>query len=1223
VNSRNQRKAVTALFLGSLGLVTLAQTSRTIAPSPVKAVPKAQAMVHYAQLPLSFEPNRGQTSANVQWLARGPEYTLFLGGSDAVLQLNQIVPGKRGAVSPRDMMSSINSSAVRMSLLGAGSSPQSAGEDLQSGKANYFTGNDPAKWQHDVPMYGKVRTQSVYPGVDLVYYGHRGELEYDFVVAPGADASAIKLRFDGAKPALAVNGDLVLPVEGGPEVRFNKPVVYQMKDGARQPVDGSFVIADGKQGQQVSFHLGAYDHSRELVIDPTLVFVGALGTGNYETEANGMAVDASGEIILTGLTGDVNFPTTTGAYQTVCNQYSAVAIANGFKRCGNEVYNGSAFVTKISADGTSLVYSTYLHGLSGLESGVAVAVDSAGDAVVLGDTGSNDFPITANAYPYPTTQSLCSPYYQPIGVDGGSPSDFYQPAAAHCDGYNSSGEWGSGGPTIFIAKLDPTGSNLLYSTFFGGTNQTYATSLALDSSDNIYFTSYLQGAEEYLSGGVPVLNVYPQNGTVPFPVTASAFQSASVSQQVATLSELSADGQTLLYSTLFASTNNQNPQWIQPLSLAVGPNGIAYVGGWAYSDSVPTTAGSVRPACVDNSVYNGGHEYGTCEGYTGFLAAFDTTQSGQNSLKYATYIGGPEVPGGNSPQDQVLGLAADSANNVYVTGFTVSPAYPVTAGAYDSTCTAYNAGNLTCNDTGFLTKINPTGSAYVWSTYFGGNNDSSSQGQAIAFDAAGLVYLYGYDSNYTYDLPLVSPLEGRPGNGSSYAFVATFSADGTQLLFSTPLGNSSPSAGNIFPVPNNGIALDASGDIYFAAYGSDSGTFPTTTGAYDTTAVNGGIRSFFGKISPVFAPSGTTLNISPSTATTGQTVTFTATVAGTTQSTPTPTGTVTLTNSSAVPVTTLGTITLAGGTGQFTTSSLGAGSYSVTGSYSGDGNYQGSTSSPQSLTVSSTETATVTLGSLAQIYAGVPLAATATTSSPSGLPLTFTYSGTGGTTYGPTSTAPTAAGSYTVVATVSNPNYLGSATGTLVISPALLTATANNGTMVAGTAVPALTASYNGFVPGDTVAVLSGSPALSTTANSSSPAALYPITIVKGTLSAANYSFAFVNGTMLVSPAPTASIAISAKLTGSAAAGYTATVTATNSGAGAAANAQLTTASLGSATGSGLPISFGTIAASGGTSTVVVNIPGSAGANGAAVVQRLAGSYTGGSFSSSSKVTLP
>jgi hypothetical protein len=898
---------------------------------------------------LSFEPNRGQTSSNVQWLARGPEYTLFLTGSDAVLEMNKITPAKRDSADPKELRPSISSSVVRMSLLGASASQRATGEDLQSGKANYFTGRDPAKWQHDVPMYGKVHMQGVYPGVDLKYYGHRGELEYDFVVAPGADASAIKLSFDGAKPTLAANGDLVLPVEGGPEVRFNKPVVYQMKDGARQPVEGSFVIADSKAGGQVSFHLGAYDHSRELVIDPTLLFVGVLGNGNNVTEAIGMAVDADGEIILTGETSDVDFPVTSGAYQTTCNQGST----HNYVRCGGsaEGYLGSAFVTKISADGTSLVYSTYLHGFSGSELGRSVATDTAGDAIVLGLTESSDFPITSNAY-----QSLCMPYYQEKGVVGGDPSDFY-PIAQSCDGYFAGGgtEWVVGLGTLFIAKLDPTGANLLYSTFFGGTNSVYPFGLALDSSGNIFFTGFMSGAEETWNGSAPVLNVYPQNGTVPFPVTDSAFQSANLAQQVTTLSELSADGQKLLYSTLFGAMDGPNPAFVQALGLAVGPDGIAYVGGETYSDSVPTTAGAVRPACVDSTFYNGGNELGFCEGYTAWLAAFDTTESGSASLKYATYIGGPEIPFGNAPQNQVWGLAADSENNVYVTGFTVSPSYPTTPGAYSSTCTNFRVGDG-CNNTAFLTKINPTGSAYVWSTYFGGTNQSQSQGWAIAFDAQGRVYLYGSDSNYTYDLPLVNPLEPRPGNGSSYAFVATFSPDATQLLFSTPLGNASPNAANVFPVADNGMAIDADGNIYFAAYGGDGGTFPTSPGTYATTAINTNPRTYFGKISPLLAPTTTSLIITPTTATTGQTVTFTATVAGTT---PTPTGTVTLTNTSTNPATTLGTITLASGTGQFTASSLAAGSYSVTASYSGDSIYDVSTSTAKTLAIQALATPTL------------------------------------------------------------------------------------------------------------------------------------------------------------------------------------------------------------------------------------------------------------------------
>ena len=194
------------------------------------------------------------------------------------------------------------------------------------------------------------------------------------------------------------------PVEGGPEVRFDKPVVYQMKDGVRQPVDGGFAIADNKAGEQVSFQLGAYDHSRELIIDPTLLFLGTLGTGNQQSVPNGMAVDAAGEIILTGITNDLTFPTTTGALQPTCTNSSVIFNAN-YHRCGPSSAS-SGFVTKISADGTSLIYSTYLHGLSGQEYGDAVAADASGDAYILGMTSSNDFPITADAI-----QTLCQPAY--------------------------------------------------------------------------------------------------------------------------------------------------------------------------------------------------------------------------------------------------------------------------------------------------------------------------------------------------------------------------------------------------------------------------------------------------------------------------------------------------------------------------------------------------------------------------------------------------------------------------------------------------------------------------------------------------------------------------------------------------------------------------------------------------------------------------------------------
>jgi hypothetical protein len=254
------------------------------------------------------------------------------------------------------------------------------------------------------------------------------------------------------------------------------------------------------------------------------------------------------------------------------------------------------------------------------------------------------------------------------------------------------------------------------------------------------------------------------------------------------------------------------------------------------------------------------------------------------------------------------------------------------------------------------------------------------------------------------------------------------------------------------------------------------------------------------------------------------------------------------------------------------------------------------------------------LGSLLQTYSGTPLSATATTV-PASLPVSFTYNGL--------STVPTAAGSYAVVATVNSSGYTGTASGTLVIAKASLTVTANNVNIAVGAAIPALTVTYSGFVNGDSAASLSGSPALSTTATSSSPVGTYPITVTQGTLSAANYTFTFVNGTLSVVQAPTVVLITTATLTGSAGAGYTATVTVTNNGTVSASNVQLNSATLGAATGSPLPQSLGTLAAGGGSATVTVHFPGTAGSDGARAAETYAGTSSGGTFSASIRAVLP
>ena len=1094
-------------FLSTLSpsTVILASNAQTapLAGTPLvkPSVMSPKFAANYGKLPLDFEPNLGQTSTDVQWLARGTDYTLFLAGHDAVLEMNKITRAKHGeALQP-----SISSSALRMNLVGARMAESASGEEPLPGKANYFSGTDSSKWQRNVPLYGKVRLQGVYTGIDLVYYGRQGQLEYDFVVAPGADASAIRMKFDGAAAKLAVNGDLMLPVAGS-EVRFDKPVVYQIKDGMRQTVEGSFAIAEN---QQVSFKLGAYDHSRELIIDPTLLFLGTLSTGNQQSVPIGMAVDSLGEIILTGITNDLTFPTTVGALQPSCTN-SSPAFAANYQRCGPSSAS-SGFVTKISADGTSLVYSTYLHGLSGQEYGDAVAADASGDAYVLGMTSSNDFPITADAY-----QSYCQPYFPPNGF---AQPQTYLSEESTCDGYFAGGgtEFVYQGPTLFIAKLDPTGSSLLYSTFFGGTLPTYPVGLALDSSNNIYFASFLQNAE-------PANNIYPASGTVPFPVTASAYQSSGVGVQSATLSKLSADGHTLLYSTLMGGiTTNTFFGYTQPLALAVGQNGMAYIGGLTLTAEYPTTLGAVRPACVGNTPSNG-----DCIGYTAFLSAFDTTQSGSASLVYSTYIGGTETAAGNSAQNQVNGLAADGSNNVYVTGYTSRIDYPTTPGAYQTTCGHANAANA-CG-TAFLTKINPTGTAYVWSTYYGGttSNPFNSSGSAIALDAKGRVYLYGLSSGGG-DIPQVNPVQ--PWIGGDELFIAAFSPDASQLLFATYVGDTTTVVATAqLPIANNGVALDASGNIYFA--GETNGVpFVTTPGTYATTPTSTFFRGFFRKISPILAADTTALTISPSTATVGQSVTFSVKVAGTTQTTPAPTGTVTLTNTSTSPSTVLGTITLDGtGAGTLSTTSLAVGAYSITASYSGDGNYDVSTSSAQALTVNSPVTTTTTLTVLpgATLTYGQSATLTATvTQTGGGIPTGTVTFNEGSLVLGTTAlngsgiamlTNTPPAGIGTFIATYNGSSPTSTSSGVPIsVARAVLTVTANNAGMVYLQPLPVFTSSITGFVNSDAPSVVGGTASETTTATSTSIPGMYPITFSTESLTASNYTFSYVNGTLTIS----------------------------------------------------------------------------------------------------------
>src|SRR5437773_113123 len=261
---------------------------------PAIAAADARLSQTYGKLPLHFEANQGQTHKEVRFLSRGPGYSLYLTAGEAVLVL-----AKPNTEARRDAQrAQVKSVALRMSIVGAAPAPLVGGLEELPGKANYFIGKDPAKWRTNVPTYAKVRYEQVYPGIDLVYYGNQRQLEYDFVVAPGADPKKIVLGLKGAERLkIDAQGDLVLHA-GGDSVRLHKPVVYQERDGSRHEIAGRYVL---KRGNRVGFKVAAYDRSRPLVIDPVLAYSTYLG-GNRVDAGSAIAVDGAGNAYVTGIT---------------------------------------------------------------------------------------------------------------------------------------------------------------------------------------------------------------------------------------------------------------------------------------------------------------------------------------------------------------------------------------------------------------------------------------------------------------------------------------------------------------------------------------------------------------------------------------------------------------------------------------------------------------------------------------------------------------------------------------------------------------------------------------------------------------------------------------------------------------------------------------------------------------------------------------------------------
>src|SRR5208283_3309800 len=661
--------------------------------------PKAQAQIleSYGKLPLSFEENQGQTDARVKFLSRTGAYSLFLTRDEAVLTLRGNQPDTNKAkiagitLSPRSKVAAPKAGGVlRMRLRRANPAAKVTGLDELPGKSNYFLGNDPGKWRTNVPTYAKVKYEGIYPAIDLVYYGNQRQLEYDFIVAPGANPRRISFDFRGAKRVHQdVHGDLVLKMGEG-EIRWQKPFVYQEKDGARQQIEAHYAITDPNR---VGFELAKYDVSRPLYIDPMIystylggsptgiavdgagsayvignvtggwgpVFVDKINaTGSAlvysaypgASVASGIAVDAAGNAYITGWTG-AGFPTTPGAFQTA--------------------YGGGtfdAFVAKLNPTGSALVYATYLGGPNE-DLGIGIAVDSAGNAYVTGDAEAG-FPLMNPLQPYDRGSGYTAfvTKLNPAGSGlvystflGGSVYDFGAGIAAdsagnaYVTGRTASSDFpvtpGSfqttfgGSLDAFVAKINPTGSTLVYSTYLGGSSSDMGVGIAVDGGGNAYVTG------STCSTDFPTMNPLQSTygGGSCFPL-GDAF-----------VSEFNSTGSALLYSTYLGGSGDDGGSGI-----AVDSAGNAYVTGGTSSTDFPT----VNP--LQATLAGSGDA---------FVSEFNPTGS---TLVYSTYLGGS---GGSSGS----GIALDSADNVYVTG-PAGADFPVTPGAFQ-----------TSGGSGFVTKI--------------------------------------------------------------------------------------------------------------------------------------------------------------------------------------------------------------------------------------------------------------------------------------------------------------------------------------------------------------------------------------------------------------------------------------------------------------------------------------------------------------------------------------
>ena len=772
------------------GVASLSSSS----PKPaneITAQTTQRVAANYGKLPLTFESNQGQTASPVKFLSRGHGYSLFLTPTEAVLLLRKVekgdgpsdrsvrdktsassklspgVPGRRPVAAAR----SVKSTALRMKFVGANPHPRLLPIDRQPGKVNYFVGKDPAKWRTNIATYGKVEYENLYPGVDLVYYGNQRQLEYDLVLAPGADPTSINLAFEGAdKIEVDAQGDLVLHL-GDQRVRQLKPLIYQQANGVKKPIAASYAL---KGRGQVGFALAAYDHSKPLVIDPVLVYSTYLGGDDSDmggSEAgNGIAVDGAGSAYVTGFTFSDTFPVTPNAYKPTSDEFEI-----------------DAFVVKLDPAGSGPIYSTYLGGTGDdYGNGIAVAADGLGNfnAYITGETSSDDFPITQGAVQsslgiggnvdafvvkLDETGGLSYvTYLGGSGVDSGAGIAVGPAGNAYVTGQTSSGNFpgpfqttiaSAGGYDAFVAELDPAGTSVIYSTCLGGTDDDGGTGIAIE------------GLYAYVTGFT--------HSRGDFPTTPGAYQTTLGGTgrfSDAFAAKINPDG-TRVYCTYLGGSYDDSGSGIAVLS------GYAYVSGTTDSADVAPT--SAFPSAGNSDA---------------FVAKVNSTGT---ALEYFTYLGGGDNDFGN-------GIGVDPLGNAYLIGSTYSTDFRT----IDSLPRDRNSDPFVNSDA-FVSKLNPSGTVLIYSTYLGGTDND--YGNGIAVDTSGNAYVTGQTSSDRF------PGASQPGPlGEADAFVAKIgSLNQPPTVTCPPASVIAECSGSTTPVTLTVHVADPNGDTITVEWSVD------------------------------------------------------------------------------------------------------------------------------------------------------------------------------------------------------------------------------------------------------------------------------------------------------------------------------------------------------------------------------------------------------------------